>query len=100
MVLIPNVLLPSFLQISGDLGVLGEKTVFMRDAEMIQHGLDHLEMGYQNRLGSIRGKVVIALIKARPDPRRRLPKGLRIQLSQVQTRLEPVVELISLETTH
>ena len=42
MKLVPDLLLPSLRQVTGDVGILGEEAVFMRDSLVIEHRTDHV----------------------------------------------------------
>ena len=100
MKLLPGALLPALFKVSGDLRILGEKSVFVRNAQVIEHRLDQIQMRHQDRLRQIGGEFVIVLAQARPHPRSGLAQRLRIQLVHVQPGLQPVEELIRLQFPH
>ena len=85
---------------AGDVGILGEETVFMRDSLVIQHGADHVQVRNQDGLRDLGGELVIAFADARPDARRGFAERFRIELGEIQHGLEAVVKLVSLQTAH
>ena len=64
--LIECLLLPAFGQIFRPIDVFGEEAFFVRYLQMVQHGLDHLEMGNQNGLRKVAGKLFVLLGQTRP----------------------------------
>ena len=94
---IPDFLLPSGFEMGGNIGILGEEAAFVRDAQMIEHGLDHIEMRDQDGLGNIGGKVVVMFAEAGEEAGGGLAQGLRIELVEIETGLDAFEDLVGFQ---
>src|SRR5581483_5555674 len=70
-----------------------------RDAEIVDHGLNHVEMRDQDGLREISCEFVFAVVETGPEPGYSLFHVFRIELGQVKAHLHAIVQLVSLQFT-
>ena len=95
--LIIRLLLPALRQIFRSIDVLGEKAILVGNAQVIEHGLDHVQVRNQDGLRKIGREIFVAFAQARPEARRRLTQALGVHLGQVHARLQTIEKLKGLE---
>ena len=74
--------------------ILGEEAAFVRDAEEIKDGRNHIQVGDQDSLSHIAGEFLVAIGDPLPEAGNRLAKGLGINFLQVCANLEAFVDLV------
>lgn len=85
---------------AGQLRVLGEESVFVRNTQVIQHGLDQVQIRRQDRLGQIGGEIVVAFAEPLPDAGLGFAQSFRVEFVQMEPRLHPVEKLVRLQPPH
>lgn len=92
-------LLPAIGQIFLGIQILGEKTLFVRNFEKVQHGDNHPHVRDEDRLCEFRSQLFVAFLQPRPEAHRGPVQSLRVQLVEVKTELQPLKELKSLQAS-
>src|ERR1017187_3438743 len=83
-----HALFPAIREIWLGIHVLGKKPILVRHAQEIQHRPYHVQMGNQNRLRQIFGKILVSGVYPIPEFRDRFAQTLRIDLREVCANLE------------
>jgi hypothetical protein len=90
---VPGPALPAFREILADVGVFVEEAVVMGDSEFIEDSGDHVEVGDEDGLAEVLGKLFVAFREAGPELGAYLAERVLIELRDVEASLEALEEL-------
>ena len=93
--MVEHALLPALGQILCAVDVFGEEAIFVRNAEIVEHGLDHVQMGDQDGLRKLGGELfVVSGSRAAPNTRGAdFAQRFGVQLGHMQARFQAIEKL-------
>src|SRR5438270_7360601 len=86
-------LLPALAEIELGVHILSEEAILVRNAEKIEDGGDHIEVGNQDGLRHVLGEIDIRHRDASPEFGDGFTQHLGVDLLEMRADLEPLVDL-------